>query len=1149
MKQRKKNILERRKRRILSGVIALVLAVSLGVGLFMNSGTTTQAAGKTVVDPDTTNVWSDIAASSNSTQNIGRIWTDKSVFDNDYTFSGSIGGQTVSKGESDFLVSLSALSSTSNLKEMIQTGKPLDIVLVLDDSGSMDYLMPVYDDGTLDKNQTYHTADGSDFWGSTGENITWNESRQEWGYSSWSWGGSQWHTVTPTTSPDDNNRNHTQLYGQSRTEALQAAVNNFIDQAAAANGEIQNQDNKHRISIVVFAGGASTENGLTVCEGNGVTQLKNTVEGLNGNGATNAGEGMQHAESVLSRSQRDAAQVVIFFTDGVPTTSSSFSGTVANTAVTSAHNMKNDGAAIYSIGIFEGADPSVTTGDGETANANKFMNAVSSNYPNATAYNQLGQRGEGDYYKATSDASELSTIFEDIFKEEQKENGSGSPIEEVTQGGELNPGTLTFTDTLGSYMEVSGDTMTVVYGDKLFTSTNKTTQGNVDTYHFEGTVSGNAVYKEANLADLTVTVAHGATLADGDVVTVQVPASLLPMRNYDVDTDAKTMSVTNAYPIRLFYGVSVKADAKTAIDQGSGDVYDAIVNTNKTDDGKVAFYSNLYNNGDGDTTATFTPSDGNKFYYYTNDTDLYIDQNCTQRATTQNINRYNTLYYSEPYWEITSGNNAQEVTRGIAINRDGQDWSKMTTDRQGNYYIPAGTQRLDRPASLNTNKTNNETGTAGTVLTPNWEGTSVAQHLGNNGKITYDLPGELEIKKSVDWGNASDDTKENQNSFEFTVNFNGDETLEGDFAYDVYESGEDPVDNDTVADGGTITLKDGQCVVIKGLPSDTTFTVTETEANQNGFTTTDTVTADPNNDTTDGIANGTIKGGSQQSVSFQNNYKADEPLEYDISDDLNVEKVLDGRDWRDGDEFTFNVQALDGYAPDVTEVTIDKNTTDHKASFGTITFDKDGEFRYVVREDNDIESPIAGIDYSNATYRLTVKVVDAGNGELKIESTKLEMFQDDTGAEKDPAVAVEGTTATFTNYYLSDKGTINIDGKKAYDDTTGDNLIGPNKFQFQMEALGGYVTDGGSRDNLTVSADDTPKPTENTQGNVTTIGNVGYEFHMPTINFDGNDVGNTYVYNFFVGKVMQKTNRQANPNISLDIIKEELERRKDNESK
>ncbi len=831
---------------------------------------------------------------------------------------------------------------------------------------------------------------------------------------------------------------------------------------------------------------------------------------------------MEDANDQLNSARQGAMKVVIVFTDGDPTSGNSFENEVAADAINTAHAIKQDkGATVYTIGIFSGANPNTDN------NANNYMNAMSSNYPTATAEGDNGgwfgggayfnitwgdgSRNDG-YYKSATNSEELNKVFEEISEDITTNAGSGSPIEGVTQEGELNPGTLTFTDTLGSYMTVSGDTMTVVYGDRMFTSTGKNTAGNVDTYHFEGTVAGNAVYGSADLSALTVTVAHGATLADGDVVTVQIPASLIPMRHYDVDSDAKTMSVTPAYPIRLFYGVSVKADAKAAINQGYGDDYDAIVNTNKTDDGKVAFYSNFYSSGSGDTTATFTPSDGNKFYYYTQDTNLYVDQNCTQRATTWNINSYDTLYYSEPYWEITSGNNAQEVTHGIAINRDGQDWSKMTTDRQGNYYIPAGTQRLDRPASLNANKTNNETGTATTVLTPNWEGAGVAQHLGNNGKITYDLPGELEIKKSVDWGNASDDTKQNQNSFEFTINFDGDETLDGSFTYDVYETDERPVRIGTVANGGTITLEDGQRAVIKGLPSGTTFTVTETEANKDGFTTTDTVTADPNNDTTDGIANGTIAGGSQQSVSFQNNYKADEPLTYNVSDGLSVEKVLEGRDWRDGDEFTFNVQALDGYAPTQTEVTINKDTPDHKASFGTITFDKDGEFRYVVREDNDTESPIVGIDYSNATYRLTVKVVDAGNGELKIESTKLEMFQDDTGAEKEPAVAVEGTTATFTNYYLSDKGAINIDGKKAYNDTTDANPIAPNKFQFKMEALGGYVTDGGSRDNLTVSADNTPKPTESTQGNVTTIGNVGNEFHMPTIYFDGNDVGNTYVY-------------------------------------
>ena len=75
-----------------------------------------------------------------STQNVGRIWTDKSVFNGDYSFSGQIAG-SVGKGSSDFLVSLSALSSTSNVRETVTTTEPLDIVLVLDDSGSMDEYM------------------------------------------------------------------------------------------------------------------------------------------------------------------------------------------------------------------------------------------------------------------------------------------------------------------------------------------------------------------------------------------------------------------------------------------------------------------------------------------------------------------------------------------------------------------------------------------------------------------------------------------------------------------------------------------------------------------------------------------------------------------------------------------------------------------------------------------------------------------------------------------------------------------------------------------------------------------------------------------------------------------------------------------------
>ena len=102
-----------------------------------------EPTGKTVVDPGTTNVWTNYTRPDGqpSTQNVGRIWTDKSVFDKDYSFSNDdnagLSGQSISKGDSDFIVGLSALSSTSNLKEMVKTSKPLDIVLVLDTSGSM----------------------------------------------------------------------------------------------------------------------------------------------------------------------------------------------------------------------------------------------------------------------------------------------------------------------------------------------------------------------------------------------------------------------------------------------------------------------------------------------------------------------------------------------------------------------------------------------------------------------------------------------------------------------------------------------------------------------------------------------------------------------------------------------------------------------------------------------------------------------------------------------------------------------------------------------------------------------------------------------------------------------------------------------------
>lgn len=1137
-----------RPKSLIAAIAVAVALIAVTVVSFANVARAAGVAGTTVVDPDTTNVWTNYTRPGGqpSTQNVGRIWTDKSVFDDTYKFTNDdnagLSGQTIGKGDSDFLVSLSALSSTSNLKEMVQTGKPLDIVLVLDDSGSMDYLMAVYDDGSLDKNQTYHTEDGSDFWGSTGNEVTWNEDRQEWGYYSRSWGGWQWNRVTPKTSSDDNNRNHIQLYGQSRTSALQAAVNNFIDQAAAANGEIQNQDNKHRISIVVFGEDASTENGLTVCEGNGANQLKNTVNNLDGYGSTNAGAGMQHAERVLDASQRDAAQVVIFFTDGVPTTSDTFSPSVANRAVTSAHNMKNDGAAVYSIGIFEGADPDVTSGSGETANANQFMNAVSSNYPNATAYNQLGQRGEGDYYKATSDANELNTIFEDIFKEEQEDNTSGSPIEENTQQGNTEPGTLTFEDQLGNYMQVTGtgageDKIQLAYGDKIYTSTSKTTQGNTDTYHFEGQVDGNEIYKEANLSDLVVTVEHGTDLATGDKVTVTLPASLLPMRHYDVDTDARTMTVSQAYPVRLFYGVSLKADAKTALGDPTSEVYAAIVASQASDDGtSIDFYSNSFTKGaaDGSTTASFSPNAGNKFYYYTQDTMLYTDPGCTTEANWYTVGNATTLYYKDVYWVQTgNGTAAREVTDGYGTVTSGTaEWNAIVRPYQGGtYYIPANTQRTERPHTLTDGKDTNVTGTAANVLNPSWtEAGDVTQALGNNGKLSFEKPGSLEIKKNVDWGNASDQTKQDKNEFTFDITNAAVPTGEGEATeplagtYNYYVGDSDTAAGQvTFTDGkAQLTVTGGTTVRIDGLPAGTTFTVTEQGVGQNGWTVTDATSQEgvENTNTADGMVTGTIPAGSQASLTFSNTYHANE-VGLSTNTTLKVRKNLEGRDWRDTDSFDFTIagfRAPSGVdpvpVPEDTVVTVDASTDAHTASFGDITFDTPGEYRYTIQENGDPEQPIAGIDYSDAIYRVTVMVGDNGTGSLVIDSVKIELMYDDGGNlanTENEGTPVEGDTMAFKNTYNASTDTEGIQGKKIYNDTTGDNPYEGGKFSFKLEAKGGFVTDSGNAGNLTIAAADTPMP-DNAQDNAVTTTNVGPDFTFPTITFDGNDAGNTYVY-------------------------------------
>lgn len=215
-----------------------------------------------------------------------------------------------------------------------------------------------------------------------------------------------------------------------RSAALQTAVTAFLDGVDMQNKTIANDGNKVQVSLVSFADSAVALSGLTP----EVAELKAKVKNLNPGGATNTADGFIKAESTLDKDKRtNAIKYVVFFTDGVPTTSNPFDNTVANNTLETAKQLKGANVGVYSVGIFSGANTSVTSCNwrsDETCKANVFMNAVSSNYPNygsvawdnSSGVTLSGGSNKG-YYKTASTASELSKVFEDIQQTITTTNG------------------------------------------------------------------------------------------------------------------------------------------------------------------------------------------------------------------------------------------------------------------------------------------------------------------------------------------------------------------------------------------------------------------------------------------------------------------------------------------------------------------------------------------------------------------------------------------------------------------------------------------------------------------------------------------------------------------------------------------------------
>lgn len=224
-------------------------------------------------------------------------------------------------------------------------------------------------------------------------------------------------------------------------QALQLAVNSFVDSVAEKNAALTDPADKHRISLVKFAsneyayetGNEFNDDGynytqivqeLTYVNEANVDTLKASVNSLTPSGATAVDYGLNRAEAALDLNSTDGRnKIVILFSDGEPTYYTDFDNQVASGAIVKANELKKNGVTIYSIAVHAEADPTIDPTNGRAGNVNKFFHAVSSNFLNAslTKPNQwsdwtwnMGERNEEDYYKTAANAGELKNIFTEI---------------------------------------------------------------------------------------------------------------------------------------------------------------------------------------------------------------------------------------------------------------------------------------------------------------------------------------------------------------------------------------------------------------------------------------------------------------------------------------------------------------------------------------------------------------------------------------------------------------------------------------------------------------------------------------------------------------------------------------------------------------
>ncbi|MDR1833533.1 MAG: DUF5979 domain-containing protein [Propionibacteriaceae bacterium] len=1124
----------RKPRKIIAWALALAVAagVAAGSALSAQADVWTPSPTEKVADWATAHEFPGHGAAEgyfSVSRNPGRIWTDKTVYADSTPYQ-----EDEVAGENELIVSLSGLGSTRHITSSSKI--PVDLVMVLDNSYSMTQCVKSSDssDGYCDDKANYEKSRAWTMADAVNEAmriIAGNNSQNRVAVVRFGTDAGELVGLVPPAKLKDSDRYANLTYsGNDKNGTMTFAVGTKT-MTIGKNGTTTQSTNTQAgifagMNILATATNVTGENQrvpnvLIFTDGEATLSSSSTSW-------WNPGSGTQGPSTPCSATASSCTQ---YYGNGFK---AAMTAAFLKAKITATYNDETfngeNGTTIepkvYTVGLGLDAlhpvardlgratlDPSSQLGLSNTSAAgftsawNSYADGNSPTVPVAagtSAFKMSHPTGDAQKYDPTSLA------YNDEFYEPMSTEDMRSVFESIARSivdaphfpvksSEGTPGTgyITYTDPLGQFMEVTN--VTRLYFCSLpedsanaddcdapvFSNVVKTsdTASNTDKYTFIGSYKANSLSEPADLSKIVITVRKSASLAAGDVVTVQIPMTLLPLRDSSVtigaDGQPTKMTQHAAHPFHLDYTVAPKAAAleylsdPMALSQESSADATALSEylTSHTTNGEVRFYAGDFIGGDSPeakATASFVPDIANEFYRFSEDTPLFADAGLatalTWEAWTELAGDGLVYYPTDEYYYTQDGvarfDRAANTTKDelLAV----QDATHKVSDVGGVATVAAGTMGVNFPHTLDHAKCENLTwaddspvcaqpsnpsGTDAMALSSRLTGELVVETLGNNGYLAYQVPGTLTISKLVAATTGLNPAADTEFAFQVALADAEGQPLSGSFAYAVFSESDltSPVRVGTLSYGGllpdadTITITAGQQANIIGLPDGTQYTVTEINlpAGYQQSVPNGPATGQLDVETTQGVA-----------IEFENTYT---PAAAQVDAAPTAAKVFTGRDWRESDQFEVRLCGPVETTPNTCETAVFTQADHGAQTFHGRSFAAPGTYTYTLTE---AWGSAIGVSYSGAEYQWVVSVTDNGSGQLHA-AQQLYQVRDDDGQPL--AESQQAALATFTNTFSLDSIQGNLDLTKMIKDSTlgGDQLRAPAlEHEFAFEYLG-----------------------------------------------------------------------------------------------